>query len=312
MLGAPLSLSSAFAQEDGGVVRGNTEHFSWSSPEDQVARTRPLIGTVEKELTEITAWLGLPEAPHGKLVWITSRKELNETLGYKAPSWYAAVTQPSENRIIMVIHAAQSQEQLHKTLRHELVHWAMQALGPKGWEAQPAWVHEGIAEVWTEQRLLGGMEVSLSWPAFRNELPYLDDFSDDFGSDPYRAAQGYALAHAFFARLDRIYGRELMAQIMKKFQGGLSLDRALLDLTEEGLVDHEQALRHELGSLSRLLADFYPQFFLLVTLFLTFGFPLAMRRRRRRHESLAKKWAEEEERLDENGGDSDDMWRNHS
>ena len=312
MLGAPLSLFSASAQEGGGGVHGRTAHFSWSSPEDQIARTRPLIETIEKELSESSSWLGLPEAPHGKLLWITSREELNEALGYKAPSWYAAVTQPSENRIIMVMRAAHSQEQLHKTLRHELVHWAMQSLGQKAWEAQPAWVHEGLAEVWAEQRLLSGMRVSLSWPAFRNELPYLGDFDAGFGGDPYFAAQGYALAHAFFARLERIYGRELVAQLMQKIRSGKSLDRALLDLTKEGLVDHEQALRQELGSLSRLLSDFYPQFFLFVTLFLTLGFPLAMRRRRRKHQVLAKKWDEEDERLDVEGGGSDDMWRNIS
>ncbi|MDA0667325.1 MAG: hypothetical protein O3A95_03945 [Planctomycetota bacterium] len=312
MLGAPLSLLSADVQEGGGGVHGRTAHFSWSSPEDQIGRTRPLIETVEKELSEITSWLGLPEAPQGKLLWITSREELNEALGFKAPSWYAAVTQPSENRIIMVIHAAHSQEQLHKTLRHELVHWAMQSLGEKAWAAQPAWVHEGIAEVWAEQRLLSGMQVSLSWPAFRNELPYLGDFDTGFGEDPYVAAQGYAMAHAFFARLERIYGRDLVAQLMQKIRLGNSLDRALIDLTEEGLIDHEQALRMELGSLSRLLSDFYPQFFLLVTLLLTLGFPLAMRRRRSKHQALAKKWEEEDQRLDEVDGDRDDMWRNIS
>jgi len=312
LLGAPLSLSSTRAQEGGGVVRGQTEHFAWSSPGDQIARTRPLIETAEGELQQITQWLGLPDSPHGKLVWVTEREELRELLGYDSPSWYAAVTQPQEGRIIMVVRAAQSQEQLHKTLRHELVHWAMQSLGPNAWAAQPAWVHEGIAEVWTDQRLLGGIEVALSWPAFRNELPYLGDYDDGFGSDPYKAALGYALAHSFFARLERLHGKDLMAQLMQQIGSGVSLDRALIDLTEEGLIDHEQALRHELGSLSRLLSDFYPQFFLFVTLGLTLGFPLAMRRRRRRHEALARKWEAEEERLDEDGGEDDDMWRNLS
>jgi len=312
LLGAPLLLSEASAQQGGELMHGQTQHFDWTSPKDQLARTRPLIETVEQELSEISAWLGLPPAPTGKLIWITDKQDLDTLLGYRAPTWYAAVTQPNENRIIMVIHASHSQAQLHKTLRHELVHWAMQSLGPKAWAAQASWVHEGIAEVWTEQNLLGGMEVSLSWPAFRNELPFLGDFESSFGSDPYRAAQGYALSRAFFARLQRIYGNEIFAKLMEKMLSGITLDRALIDLTGNGIIDHEQEMRHELGSLSRLLADFYPQFFLFMTLILTLGFPLAMRRKRRRHEALAQKWEAEDGLLDEDEEGCDDMWRNQS
>lgn len=308
LLGAPLLVSGLSAQESGELVRGQTTHFRWESPASEVARTRPLTKSVEKELSAITEWLGLEGAPQGELIWVRNKQDLQDLLAFRAPSWFAAVTQPHQSRIIMVVDAAYSQDQLHKTLRHELVHWAMQSLGTRQWSALPAWAHEGVAELWAEQKLLGGMSVSLAWPAFRNELPYLGDYRDGFGSEPYRAAQGYALAHAFFQRLEREHGEGIVAGMMLGLRQGKTLDRTLIDLTGMGLVDHETALRDELGSLSRLLADIYPQFFLVVTLILLFGFPFAMRRRRRRQEVFERKWTAEDETLDAEDGGEDDRW----
>lgn len=265
---------------------------------------------MEEELAAITDWLGLEDSPVGELIWVKTKQDLQDLLSFRAASWFAAVTQPHQSRIIMVVDAAYSQEQLHKTLRHELVHWAMQSLGSTQWATLPAWVHEGVAELWADQKLLGGMSVSLAWPAFRNELPFLGDYSDGFGSEPYRAAQGYALAHAFFQRLERVHGKGIVADIMSGVRQGKTLDRTLIDLTGLGLVDHENALREELGSLSRLLADIYPQFFLAVTLILLFGFPFAMRRRRRRQEAFVQKWQAEDEFLDAEDGGEDDRWLN--
>jgi hypothetical protein len=267
-----------------------------------------LTQTVEQELAAITDWLGLEEAPTGELIWVSTKQDLQDRLAFRAPSWFAAVTQPHHKRIIMVVDAAYSQEQLHKTLRHEMVHWAMQSIGMESWATLPAWTHEGVAELWADQKLLGGMGVSLAWPAFRNELPYLGDYRDGFGSEPYRAAQGYALAHAFFQRLERTHGEEVIAGMMAGIRQGKTLDRTLIDLTGVGLADHENALRAELASLSRLLADIYPQFFLAVTLILLFGFPFAMRRRRHRQEAFERKWEAEDEVLDADERGEDDSW----
>lgn len=326
LLGAPLLLSELGAQEKTIRVRdrpqttaqeiglqpqGQTKHFRWSAPTSEVALVRPLMNLVEEDLAEITAWLGLPDAPSGKLLWVKSREDLQKILDFRAPSWFAAVTQPHENRIVMVIDAAQSQEQLQKTLRHELVHWAMQSLGPAYWARLPAWAHEGVAEVWAEQKQLTGMEVPLAWPAFRDELPFLGDFREGFGSEPYRAAQGYAIAHAFFARLERIYGDDFTTNLMNNLRGGQSLEQALIALTGQSTIQLEQDLRAELGSLSRLLADLYPQFFLIVTLILLVGFPFAMRRRRERRAQFERHWeGGQEEGLDEGEGEEDDRWLN--
>lgn len=300
--------------EIGLEVQGQTKHFRWSAADSELALARPLMEQVEADLQAITEWLGLPNPPRGELLWVESRDDLQEILDFRAPSWFAAVTQPHRNRIVMVIDAAQGQEQLQKTLRHELVHWAMMSLGEAQWARLPAWAHEGVAEVWAEQKLLSGLEVPLAWPAFRDELPYLGKFRDGFGSEPYLAAQGYAISHAFFARLQRIHGDDFMAKLMGELRAGQSLEQALITLTGLSTIQLEQDLRSELSSLSRLMGDLYPQFFLIVTLILLIGFPFAMRRRREKRRQFEKQWGwgdpdtESEEDLDASDGEEDDRW----
>lgn len=325
LLGAPLLLSgqaagmnqeTATPESIGLELQGQTTHFRWYAEAGEVPLARPLMAQVESDLADITAWLDLPDAPRGDLLWVESRQDLQDLLDFHAPSWFAAVTQPHQNRIIMVIDAAQGQEQLQKTLRHELVHWAMQSLGPAQWSRLPAWAHEGVAEIWAEQKVLAGMEVPLAWPAFRDELPFLGDFREGFGTEPYRAAQGYAIAHAFFSRLERTHGEEVVARLMDHLQAGRSLEQGLIAITGQSTVQLEQELRTELSSISRLLADLYPQFFLLVTLVLLIGFPFAMRRRRQRRRRYEEHWAWEDggpptdgqENLDGEDGDEDDRW----
>ncbi len=310
VLGASLFISPAAAQSSDGQVRGSTTHFNWATPENLVARTRPLTNLVEEDLVEITEWLGLSEVPRGELIWVKDRDGLDKLLGFDSPSWFAAVTQAGKKRIIMVVDAAQSQTQLRTTLRHELVHWAMQGMGPEALVRLPAWFHEGVAEAWVDQHLLGSIGSPLGWRAFRNELPLLYEYNNGFGQEPLHASEGYAMAYAFVERLTRIHGEGVIADIMAALRDGKSVDSALIDITGIGVIDHEQAMRAELGSLSRLLADTYPSFFLIMTLILLVGFPFAMRRRRQRWERRQARWQaeelENEEELDAGQGTQDD------
>jgi hypothetical protein len=294
LLGAPLFLSPTYAQDGGGLAHDSTQYFDWSAPTDLVARTRLLSNSADQELEAITAWLGLERAPRGRLIWVQDRDELDSLLGYPSPAWFAAVTQVGKNRIIMVVDAVHSQEQLHTTLRHELVHWAMQGIGVENFTRLPAWFHEGVAEAWVDQHLLGSLSAPLGLRAYRNELPHLFEYNGGFGREPLHASEGYALSYEFVEMLTRRHGQGVVAEIMAQLKGGRSLDAALFEVIGLGIIDLEQEMRAELGSLSRILADLYPQFFLLITLLLLIGFPFAMRRRRRRWERVQARWRAEE------------------
>lgn len=319
--GAPLPLPATAsadalpriaAAEPQEPARGSTRWFDWEAPQDIVAEVRPMTLLADEELQRILDWLEIESAPRGTIVWVESREDLEQELGFDAPDWFAAVTQPAQGRIVVALRAAPDRSSLLQTFRHELVHWAMLGLGEEAWARLPAWFHEGVAETWADQRVLAGMGVPLGWRAFTGDLPLLSDFREEFGDEPYRAAEGYALAHAFVQRLVRRHGRELLPGMMDDLAAGRSLEESLVARTGLASVTHEQALRAELSSVGRLLGEVYPQFFLLLALFTVAVFPFVLRARRRRRAELTAQWGESDsdDALDADDGQADDRWLN--
>lgn len=288
--------------------RGVSGPLVWRAAEALLDRTRPISATAGEELAEIEAWLGLPPAPRGELLWVAGRAEFERALGGAAPPWFAAVTIPAQRRILIQTDRPPGQTQLLETFRHELVHWAMIGLGDRAWDALPAWFHEGVAEEWARTDPLSQYASPLAWRAFRGELRPLSAFREGFGPEPVGAAEGYALGYAFVKRLVRLHGPEVLARILAEVRAGGSLDQALVAVTGLALVTHEEQLRHELGSWSALLGEVYPQLFLGLALFALAVAPLARRLRRRRRAALEAKWAREDAALAAEDGEEDDRW----
>lgn len=288
--------------------RGSSGPFAWSAQDAVADRTRVASATAGEELARIESWLGLPPSPRGTLEWVEDRAAFERALGGDAPQWFAAVTIPSQRRILIQVDRAPGQTQLLETFRHELVHWAMIGLGDEAWFALPAWFHEGVAETWARTDPLSQYASPLAWRAFRGELPPLSDYADGFGSDPVGASAGYALGYAFVKRLVRIYGDGALAAVLARVRAGESLDQALVAETGLALVTHEQDLARELGSWGALLAEVYPQLFLGVALFALAVAPLARRLRRQRRAAFEAKWAREDADLAAEDGEEDDRW----
>lgn len=288
--------------------RGAAGPFRWEAPDSVLDRVRPVSGTAGTELRRIEDWLGLPPSPPGVLTWVEDRDGFERALGGEAPRWFAAVTIPAQRRIVIQTDRAPGQTQLLETFRHELVHWAMIGLGDRGWDALPAWFHEGVAETWARTDPLSQYSSPLAWRAFRGDLPHLFEYADGFGAEPLGASEGYALGYAFVKRLVRVYGDGVLGEILARVRDGRSLDQALVELTGLALVTHEEQLRAELGSWSALLAEVYPQLFLGLALFALVAMPLARRQRRRRRAAFEAKWDHEDRELADEDGEEDDRW----
>lgn len=285
---------------------GQSGPLRWSSPETLADFARPISETSARSLAEIEQWLGLPPSPQGVVEWVGSSEEFRASLGYKSPDWFAAVTIPAQRRILMLADRSKPVTALSETFRHELVHWAMSGLGDPAWSSLPAWFHEGVAESWARTDPLASYATPLAWRAFRNELTPLMRFRDGFGAEPIQAAEGYALGHAFVARLLRIHGDDVLARLLALVREGSSLDQALITVTGFSLVTHEEQLRAELGSWSALLGEVYPQLFLFLALFALAIAPFVWRARRRRRRAFEEKW-EREDRAAE-PAEVDDRW----
>lgn len=299
---------SPLGAQDVDRVSGQTKYLRWEAPRAYAKLAERLSHEAEESLVKAHRWLGLdqgefaqPTPQPGVLYWVEDRQAIARHLGRdEVPEWYAAVARPMRGDMVIAVKVAGEEARLRSTLRHEIVHHAMGALGPDVFARLPAWFHEGLAEVFSGEVYLGA-EVggSLAWRAASGALSPLSDFRESFPRDPIRAAEGYALGFRFVQRLIRIYGPQIVGNLLEEVRRGSSLDAALIKLTGDPIVTHEEALRMELRSLRSLVAassgHVATGLFLLAAILI----PFALRRRRLRSKSLEQKWEAQEQRAEE-------------
>ncbi|MBC8328082.1 MAG: hypothetical protein ISR76_06340 [Planctomycetes bacterium] len=300
--GAPLlhARPPAAAVLQDGQRSGQGQGFEWTAPDglaDLAVRYQEQIAGI---LGEARLWTGLPADPRPfRVEWVGDRKDLARALRMpEVPGWYAAVAVPSERRLIIATEIAGSEARLISTLRHEVMHLAMADIGPAGWARLPAWFHEGCAQVFAGEVYLGELGVSLSWRAVLGDLDLLMEYRDGFPESSAGAAVGYALGERFVSTFLRHHNLLDLKDVLAQVRSGESFDRALIEVTGMGLVEHEERMRKELVNASGLLGDIYPQIFLGLALFMVLMLPLVRAARRRRREELEERW-ERQDRVED-------------
>lgn len=298
---AGIGLVSGLGAQE--LVQGEVGRLRWEAPPGLAAMAERLTEEADETLADAHRWLGLdrgqaaiPQPQVGVLYWVRDRDELAARLGREeVPSWYAAVARPLRGDMILAVEVAGGESRLRATMRHEIVHHAMGALPAEVFLRIPAWFHEGLAEVYSGEIYLGEAGVSLPWLANNGALPSLRTYADEFPNEPLRAAQGYALGHAFVQRLVRIHGRPVIGEILERMRLGDNLDQALLATTKMSLVEHEVALTEELRSLRSLLAASAPHVVTVLFVVAALLIPLALRRRARRRRAIEQRWEQQDE-----------------
>jgi hypothetical protein len=208
---------------------------------------------------------------------------------------------------VVFVKPRQSPAQIAKLLNHELVHWALFQLPAKARQQIPLWLHEGLAEMWSDRGLAEAYQVSLAWESKHNSLPRLSSFAIEFGGEPYRAAVGYALSKEFVMHLVGDSGDALFVRIFNSMEAGRSFDQALVDHTGLSVVSHEKIVRANLNSWWRVVQEMYPHFFLLVVLIILGLVPFVTSRRRHHREALHAVWQSEEDEVEMLAGHDDNI-----
>jgi hypothetical protein len=138
------------------------------------------------------------------------------------------------------------------TLRHELVHAALDAAAPS--LVLPAWLNEGLAE-WFEARAVGrrglgaGQLAALRGAAARGALPSLADLSaPGLGAlPPDAAALAYLTSYALVDHLARLRGEDAVRELVEGLVRSRDLERSLRRVARTGSLGLEASLRAELG-----------------------------------------------------------------
>ncbi len=164
--------------------------------------------------------------------------------GFQAAGFYAGVIRVRGD---VAVSAA-----LAGTLRHELVHAALDAAAPS--LALPAWLNEGLAE-WFEARaagrrgLAGGELAVLRAAAGAGALPSIVDLSTpSFAGLPADAARlAYLTSYALVDHLARRHGQDAVRELVQGLVRSRDLERSLLRVAREGTLGLEASWRAELG-----------------------------------------------------------------
>jgi hypothetical protein len=282
--------------------------FTFSYQDENLATELSLVANAAHDrLDEIRAFFAIDNKKSGDIYFCRDIETFSSKLQFEPPVWYNAVAQQDLNQIVVWVKPEQSPAQIAKLLNHELVHWALFELPPQAREKIPLWLHEGLAEMWSDRGLAETYNVSLAWEAKHNNLPRLNSYNTAFGNEPYRAAVGYALAKEFVLFLNNKYGDELFKQVFKSMAAGRSFDQALVDHTGFSVVSHEKIVRANLNSWWRVIQEMYPHFFFLVVIIILGLVPFVAARRRRHKQALHDVWQREEDEVDLMTGHGDNI-----
>lgn len=164
--------------------------------------------------------------------------------GFRAAGFYSGVIRVRGG---VAVSAA-----LASTLRHELVHAALDAAAPS--LVLPAWLNEGIAE-WFEGRAagrrgLGAGEVAvLRAAAAQGVLPSIVDLSaPGFGGLPPDAAGlAYLTSYSLVDHLARRHGEDAVRELVLGLVRSRDLDRSLRRVARVDSFGLEASLHAELG-----------------------------------------------------------------
>jgi hypothetical protein len=170
-------------------------------------------------------WPGLGRRDPGplRLIVVPNGRTLDSLTSGRAPAWGAAVAEPGSRTILL----RADQDDLPRTLRHELAHLALhEAVSVR----VPLWFDEGYA-AWAagEWERFGGLELNLS--VVRGALPSLGALDGALRGSASTADAAYALAASAVTELARRNPTGTLTPLLQRLEYGDDFDAAVLATT---------------------------------------------------------------------------------
>jgi hypothetical protein len=182
-------------------------------------------------------WPGLGRRAPGPLhlIVVPDGRTLDSLTSGRAPAWGAAVAEPGERTLLL----RADQEDLPRTLRHELAHLALhQAVSVR----LPLWFDEGYA-AWAagEWERFGGLELNLA--VVRGAIPTLTALDGALRGSPSTADAAYALAASAVTELARRNPSGTLTPLLQRLERGEDFEAAVLATTGLSLDRFEEQWR---------------------------------------------------------------------
>jgi len=185
-------------------------------------------------------WPGLGVRDPGplRLIVVPDGRTLDSLTSGRAPTWGAAIALPGARTILL----RADQDDLLRTLRHELAHLALHEAVPV---RVPLWFDEGYA-AWAagEWERFGGLELNLA--VVRGAIPSLTELDGALRGSASTADAAYALAASAVTELARRNPTGTLAPLLERLERGEDFETAVLATTGLTLGRFEESWRRAL------------------------------------------------------------------
>ena len=187
-----------------------------------------------------TAWpgLGLRDPAPLRLIVVPDERTLDSLTAGRAPAWGAAIALPGSRTILL----RADQDDLPRTLRHELAHLALhEAVRVR----VPLWFDEGYA-AWAagEWERFGGLELNLA--VVRGAVPSLTGLDGALRGSSSTAEAAYALAASAVTELARRNPSHSLTPLLQRLEAGEDFEAAVQGTTGLSLDRFEDQWRRVL------------------------------------------------------------------
>ncbi|HKT59078.1 MAG TPA: hypothetical protein VJQ46_03445 [Gemmatimonadales bacterium] len=167
--------------------------------------------------------LGLRDPGPLRLIVVPNGRVLDSLTSGRAPAWGAAIAEPGARTILL----RADQDDLPRTLRHELAHLALHEAVPV---RVPLWFDEGYA-AWAagEWERFGGLELNLA--VVRGAIPSLTALDGALRGSASTADAAYALAASAVTELARRNPTGTLTPLLQRLERGEDFESAVLATT---------------------------------------------------------------------------------
>ena len=189
---------------------------------------RRVAAAVERAGVRIEKALGVGLREGVRVKVVRGREAFEKACGQAMPGWAMAAALRGENAIVVDASRAApaTANDLYLTLVHETVHLALFGLEADRSDKLPIWFHEGVAQWLSGQGIFRASQTGFFAAAAAGRLIPFEELRQRFPREPWRAEVAYVESELFIGYLVRTRSKRILAEILKRYREGRSLDAA--------------------------------------------------------------------------------------
>ncbi len=217
-----LACASALRAEQHAM---STEHFIIQYPPDAIEKARLVADALEDALPTLAGSMDVTMNQQVRVRLFRTRKQMYEAIGGEPRAFVMGLADGAGNQILLGLFGTES---LRQTAQHELAHIVLHhRFGQMHPVDQPRWLHEGFAQL-ASQELSPGQRQVLGDAVRGDRLLDIDAMELAFKGNSEEVALAYAQAFTLVSYLHGLRPDGGLAELAKSLEQTGDLERAFI------------------------------------------------------------------------------------